>query len=155
MLKFISTTTNKVDRKGRVSVPALFRANIPQSGYQGIFAYKSFKHRCIEGSDTAFIESLSLRINTDFGFFSDENEALANAVLAKLSQLSFDPEGRILIPKDFLSYAEITDSATFVGLGNKFQIWNPLDYERHFEQQLLVARKEAKKLGPFGKEDSR
>ena len=151
MLKFLSTATNKVDRKGRVSVPASFRANIPPGGYQGVVAYKSFKHACIEGSDMAFMESLSERIHGDFGFFSDENEALANAVLGKASQLAFDPEGRVLLSKDFLDHAGIGEAATFVGLGNKFQIWNPASYDRHYEQQLARAKKEAKKLGPVSK----
>lgn len=151
MLKFLSTTTNRVDKKGRVSVPASFRANIPQGGYQGVIAYKSFKHPCIEGSDISFMEKLSERIHSDFGFFSDENEALATVLLGKATQLGFDPEGRIHIPKDYMEHAGVKDSATFVGLGNKFQIWNPDEYEKHYAEQLEVAKKQAKKLGPVSK----
>ena len=151
MLKFLSTATNKVDAKGRVSVPALYRANIGQGGYQGVIVYKSFKHPCIEGSDLAFMEVLSERIHGDFGFFSDENEALATVLLGKSNQLAFDPEGRILFPKDFLKHANIKDKATFVGLGNKFQVWDPTAYEAHYETQLEIAKKEAKKLGPVSR----
>lgn len=153
MLKFLSTATNKVDAKGRVSVPATFRSNIPQEGYQGVVVYKSFKHDCIEGADISFMEQLSERIHGDFGFFSDENEALATVLLGKSTPLGFDPEGRIHVPKDLLDHAGITDKATFVGLGKKFQIWEPEAYERHYEAQLEVAKKQASKLGPVsGKE---
>ena len=148
MIKFLSTATNKVDKKGRVSVPALFRSNIGPEGFQGVIAYKSFKHACIEGADLSFMEQLSERIHGDFGFFSDENEALATVLLGKSVPLSFDPEGRIHLPKDFMGHANIKESATFVGLGNKFQIWNPKAYEGHYEAQLEIAKKEAKKLGP-------
>lgn len=151
MLKFLSTTTNKVDIKGRVSVPALFRANIGPDGFQGIIAYKSFKHPCIEGADTSFMEQLSERIHSDFGFFSDENEALATVLLGKATQMSFDPEGRIHLPKEYLEHANITEAATFVGLGNKFQIWNPPAYEKHYEVQLEIAKVEAGKLGPIAR----
>ncbi len=151
MLKFLSTTTNKVDKKGRVSVPALFRSNIGPEGFQGVIAYKSFKHPCIEGSDISFMEQLSERIHGDFGFFSDENEALATVLLGKSTQLSFDPEGRIHIPREFIEHADIEEQATFVGLGNKFQIWNPKAYQAHYETQLEIAKKEAKKLGPVAR----
>ena len=151
MIKFLSTATNKVDKKGRVSVPALFRANIGPDGFQGVIAYKSFKHACIEGSDVSFMEQLSERIHGDFGFFSDENEALATVLLGKSTQLSFDTEGRIHIPKDFLDHANIKEHCTFVGLGNKFQIWEPKAYDAHYEDQLVIAKREAKKLGPVGR----
>jgi MraZ protein len=151
VIKFLSTTTNKVDKKGRVSVPALFRSNIGPEGFQGVIAYKSFKHPCIEGSDISFMEQLSERIYGDFGFFSDENEALATVLLGKSTQLSFDPEGRIHIPREFIEHADIKEQATFVGLGNKFQIWNPKAYEAHYETQLEIAKKEAKKLGPVAR----
>ncbi len=152
-MKFLSTATNKVDAKGRVSVPATFRSNIPQEGYQGVVVYKSFKHDCIEGADISFMEQLSDRIHGDFGFFSDENEALATVLLGKSSPLNFDPEGRIHIPQELLDHAKITDKATFVGLGKKFQIWEPEAYERHYEEQLKIAKAEAKNLGPVPRKD--
>lgn len=153
MLKFLSTATNKVDAKGRVSVPATFRSNIPQEGYQGVVVYKSFKHDCIEGADISFMEQLSERIHGDFGFFSDENEALATVLLGKSTPLGFDPEGRIHVPQELLDHAGITDKATFVGLGKKFQIWEPEAYERHYQTQLEVAKKQASRLGPVSAKD--
>lgn len=155
MLKFLSTATNKVDSKGRVSVPATFRSNIPQEGYQGVVVYKSFKHDCIEGSDISFMEELSELIHGDFGFFSDENEALATVLLGQSSPLNFDPEGRIHVPQELLDHAGISEKATFVGLGKKFQIWEPAAYERHYEVQLKIAKAEAKNLGPVSKKSPR
>ena len=151
MLKFLSTATNKVDTKGRVSVPATFRSNIPQEGYQGVVVYRSFKHDCIEGADISFMEQLSERIHGDFGFFSDENEALATVLLGKSSPLNFDPEGRIHIPQELLDHAGISEKATFVGLGKKFQIWEPEAYEAHYKEQLKIAKAEAKNLGPVSR----
>lgn len=146
---FLSTTTNKVDRKGRVSVPAAFRSSLPASGYQGIVAYASFKHACLHGADLGFMEELSNSIHGDFGLYSDENEALANAILASARQLSFDPEGRINLSSDLMDHAGITDEATFVGLGKTFQIWQPTAYEAHSIVQRELARTKAASLGPI------
>lgn len=146
---FLSTTTNKVDRKGRVSVPAAFRSTLPQSGYQGIVAYTSFRHACLHGADLGFMEQLSDSIHGDFGLYSDENEALANAILASARQLSFDPEGRVTLTKDLMGHAGISSEATFVGLGKTFQIWEPVAYEAHRTVQRALAETKAGDLGPI------
>lgn len=145
---FLSTTTNRVDRKGRVSVPAAFRSSLPASGYQGIVAYASFKHACLHGADLGFMEELSNSIHGDFGLFSDENEALANAILASARQLSFDSEGRITLAKDLMDHAGIKDEVTFVGLGKTFQIWEPAAYEIHRAAQRALAIEKASELRP-------
>ena len=146
---FLSTTTNRVDRKGRVSVPVAFRSSLPASGYQGIIAYASFKHACLHGADLGFMEQLSDSIHGDFGLYSDVNEALANAILGSARQLSFDPEGRINLSKDLMDHAGITSEATFVGLGKTFQIWEPAAYEAHRLVQLALAKTKAGELGPI------
>ncbi len=146
---FLSTATNRVDKKGRISVPAAFRAVLPTGGFQGIVAYQSFRHPCIHGADLGFMEQLSNSIHSDFGLYSDENEALANAILASARQLPFDPEGRVIIPKDLLDHGEITDEATFVGLGKTFQIWQPEAYAVYREAQRSLAETTAAALRPI------
>ncbi|MCK5575925.1 MAG: hypothetical protein KAI28_08910 [Sphingomonadales bacterium] len=150
MLLFLSTTTNKVDKKGRVSVPAAFRAQLPADGYQGIVVYESLKYNCIEGADLGFMERITDSINGDFGLYSDAHEALANSILGGAHQLSFDPEGRILLPKDLLTYAGIDNEATYVGLGKSFQIWKPSAYLEHKAQFKQRALEEIPNLRPIG-----
>lgn len=145
---FLSTTTNRVDRKGRISVPAAFRSALPAGGFEGIVVYASFKHDCIHGADLGFMEKLSDSIHGDFGLYSDENEALANAILASARQLPFDPEGRVLLPRDLIEHAGISKEATFVGLGKTFQIWEPAAYARHRDTQRSLAEQTAAGLRP-------
>ena len=148
MSLFLSTTTNRVDRKGRISIPANFRASLPARGYQGVVLYPSFKRPCIHGADMGFFEHLSDSIHGDFGLFSDAHEALANATLAESFQLGFDTEGRVTLPRELLSHAGITDQASFVGLGRTFQIWNPEAYQAHRLKQRQLAEQEAANLKP-------
>ena len=145
---FLSTTTNKIDKKGRLSVPVQFRANIGVEAFQGIVIYPSFKHDCLHGTDMGYMERLSDSIHGDFGLYSDENEALATSILAASNQLAFDPEGRVTLPKAMLDHAGISEQATFVGLGSTFQVWQPHAYEKFREKQLDVARQQARNLRP-------
>lgn len=127
MLLFLSTFQNKVDKKGRVSVPATFRAALAQQSFPGIIAFRSFAASCIEGCGMDFLERLTA--STDqLALFSTEQDDLTSLIFADSRQLSWDPEGRIVLPEDLTAHAGITDTAAFVGKGRTFQIWNPEAY---------------------------
>lgn len=125
---FLSTFVNKVDKKGRVSVPATFRATLAQQTFTGIVAYRSFTAPCIEGCGMDFMQRLS-DSTQDFAAFSPEQEDLSALIFADARQLAWDPEGRILLPEDVMEHAGITEAAAFVGKGQTFQIWQPESYK--------------------------
>ncbi|MEK9945892.1 MAG: division/cell wall cluster transcriptional repressor MraZ [Alphaproteobacteria bacterium] len=122
---FLSTFVNKVDRKGRVSVPATFRAVLSQQTFSGVVAIPSLVSAAIEGSGIDRFERLAEGID-DFSPFSDEHDDFSKAIFGKAHQLPFDGEGRIIIPENLLAHAGITERAAFVGQGRSFQIWEPL-----------------------------
>ena len=45
---FLSNYENKIDKKGRVSVPATFRSFLNSMGYNGFITYPSFNHEALE-----------------------------------------------------------------------------------------------------------
>ncbi len=128
MALFLSTFVNRIDKKGRTSVPATFRAALSASAFQGIVAYRSFTSACIEGCGMDFMERLSDSAQ-NFDAFSDEQENLAALIFADARQLAWDPEGRINLPEDILAHAGITETVAFVGKGQTFQIWQPDAYK--------------------------
>lgn len=131
MALFLSTFTNKVDKKGRVSVPAPFRAALAEQLVQGVVVFRSHQHECLEGFDWAKMDEISDRMD-HYDLFSDDQDDLATTVFGESVQLFFDGEGRVVLPIELMEAAHIVDSATFVGLGRKFQIWSP---------ELFAARK--------------
>ena len=147
---FLSTFANKVDKKGRVSVPAQFRAAVSASHFPGIVLYRPLNLPCIEGSDISFLEQLSDRLYGDFGPFDPHQMSVATAILGGAAQLSFDPEGRVALPSELRSNANIESDATFVGIGRKFQIWASEAYKAHHAKQMAVAEVTAPGLPPFG-----
>ena len=124
---FLSTTLNKVDRKGRVSVPAHFRATLSGQSFSGIVLYRSFTQPCIEGCGMDFMERLSESAQ-NLAAFSPEQEEISSLIFADSRSLPWDPEGRILLPEDLLAHANISETAAFVGKGQTFQIWQPDTY---------------------------
>ncbi len=135
MSLFLSTFENKVDVKGRVSLPAQFRNVLQEEGQSYVVLYESSINKCIEGCSLARIEELSKKID-DLDPFSDEQDAFSAIILGGSAQLQFDKDGRILLPKNLMEFANITSSATFIGKGQIFEIWQP----DLFKDYLVEAR---------------
>ncbi|HIJ63857.1 MAG TPA: division/cell wall cluster transcriptional repressor MraZ [Rhodospirillaceae bacterium] len=131
MALFVSTFINKVDGKGRVSVPATFRAALVQQSFPGIIVYPSFTIAAIEGCGTDFLEQLAASSAASFDVFSPQGQDVNTLVFSHSHQLSWDDTGRVVIPEDVLAHANITDQAAFVGLGRTFQIWEPAAFKTH------------------------
>ncbi len=135
---FLSTYTNKIDKKGRVSVPAPFRAALEGQVHHGIVLFGSNQYSCIEGFDWAKMDEIGTRMD-HYDLFSDDQDDLATTIFGESVQLFFDGEGRITLPLDLMEAANLTDKATFVGLGRKFQIWSPDDFALRKNQARRAA----------------
>ena len=128
MALFVGKHVNKIDKKGRVSVPKPFRATVQSRGFSSIYVYPRFKQRALEACDEEFMTRLSRSLD-DLDLFSDDQDDLASVILANAHELTFDSEGRIALPADLAEYAEIKGEALFVGQGPRFQIWQPAAFE--------------------------
>ena len=126
---FLSTYENKLDKKGRVSVPASFRSYLSNTGYNGIVCFPSFNNQSIEAWPQDRIEKISNAIDT-LNPFEDKKDYFATSILSESINLQFDSEGRILITEKLLRHAKIKNSMLFVGQGKTFQIWEPTSFEK-------------------------
>ena len=135
---FLSSYENRLDKKGRVSVPSSFRAYLNSMGYNGFITYPSFNHPALDGCAQDRIEKLSESIDS-LGPFEDKRDYFATSVLSESINLNFDSEGRVSIPKKLLNHAKIKSKIVFVGLGKVFQMWDP----NSFEKFKSIARKKS------------
>ena len=126
---FLSTYENKLDKKGRVSVPASFRSYLSNLGYNGIICYPSFNNNCIEAWPQDRIEKISNAIDS-LNPFEEKKDYFATSILSESINLQFDTEGRILITTKLLKHAKIKNNILFVGQGKTFQLWEPTSYEK-------------------------
>lgn len=132
MALFLSTYTNKMDKKGRISVPAQFRAELSGQSFQGVVLFRSNIYPCIEGVAWSYMQDIGARLD-EFDLFSAEQDDLATSVFGSAVQLPLDGDGRIILPSDLIGFSNLGEKASFVGLGSKFQIWNPADFETRRE----------------------
>ena len=135
---FLSNFENKIDKKGRVSVPATFRSYLNTMGYNGFISYPSFNHSALEACSQDRIEKLSSTIDS-LNPFEEKRDYFATSVLSESESHQFDTEGRVSISEKLLNHAKIKNNVLFVGLGRTFQIWEPTNFEKF----KLLARKKA------------
>ena len=119
---FLSSFENKIDKKGRVSVPATFRSYLNTLGYNGFISYPSFNHSALEACSQDRIEKLSSTIDS-LNPFEEKRDYFATSVLSESESHQFDTEGRVSISEKLLNHAKIKNNVLFVGLGRTFQIW--------------------------------
>ena len=124
MAAFWSTYTNKVDKKGRVSIPAAFRPHLVCKAFQGVVVFPAFRGAALECRNWDQMDEMTRTIS-GLPEFSPEREVLSAALFGAATPLPFDPEGRILLPKHLIEYAGIDHEAAFVGKGDSLQNWEP------------------------------
>ena len=126
---FLSTYENRLDKKGRVSVPASFRSHLANLGYNGVICYPSFNNQCIEAWSQDRIEKITGAIDA-LNPFEEKKDYFATSILSESINLQFDSEGRIALTKKLLKHSKISNSILFVGQGKTFQIWEPTTFEK-------------------------
>ena len=120
---FLSSYENKLDKKGRVSVPATFRSHLNSMGYNGFISYPSFNHSALEACSQDRIEKLSNTIDS-LNPFEEKRDYFATSILSESVNLQFDTEGRVSITDKLLKHANIKSNILFVGLEKLFKSGN-------------------------------
>ena len=121
---FLSQYTNKVDKKGRISLPSLFRNILPKENKNEIILFKSLKFPSIEGCSSERIKKIANRID-ELDIFSDDQDDFATSIFSEIVPTNLDKEGRFSIPDKLKEYSNIKTAVTFIGQGYYFQIWEP------------------------------
>src|SRR5262245_30713231 len=146
---FVSTYVNKLDAKGRVSIPAPYRDILMgQEKLGGVYCFPSFIHPALEGFGSTLLNQFQQRVEKYDPVFSANYEEESQAVFAATQLLGFDDEGRVRLPEEFITHAGIGERIIFVGLGQKFQMWDPVKFEPIQRERIERAR--AARLGNGG-----
>ena len=150
MDRFVSHYRNKVDGKGRVSVPAPFRAAIAKGGFDGVFCYPSLDSAAIDAGGQSLMDQISGLLEA-IDPYSDGRDTLSLALFGQSDVLKLDQDGRAVLTEALRAHAGIEDQAIFVGLGDKFQIWEPDNFQAHLSMARERVQEHKRLLGTRGR----
>jgi len=148
---FLSRFTNTLDVKGRISVPADFRAAVALDGiahnddFDGIIIWPSIDGTWLEGGGMGLIRSHQAMLN-NLKPHDNARTAFERAVFAESHRLSFDASGRVSLPDECVEFAGLDGQATFVGMGRRFEIWNSAAYAVKAKQVRKMAKETRQRL---------
>ena len=131
--RFVSQFTNRFDAKGRITVPAPFRTVMTRDGFDGLYLCQSLYQPALDGGGHRFLADVE-HLLSGLTPHSEPWDMLATAVYGTSETSRVDPEGRITLSETMRAYAGLTEAATFVGLGRKFQIWEPARFATHLAE---------------------
>lgn len=158
MARFTGTYVNKVDKKGRVSVPAPFRTTLealapavkpedlvvkPDGSVVKPPLIVNLKptpdRHALDGVTEAYMDEVQRRLDA-MDLYSPEREALEIREFSETEHLQIDSDGRIILPRHMLELAGITENVAFMGMGSRFQIWEPEALKAHQQVRLAASR---------------
>ena len=141
MDRFVSHYMLRLDAKGRVSIPASFRAVLGRDGFEGLYCYPTLDRPALDAGGNALLAEIEALI-ARFAPYSEEREQFAAALYGTSEVLKIDGEGRVTLTEPLKTHAGIADAIAFAGLGHKFQIWEP----GRFRAELAEATKKVRAL---------
>jgi MraZ protein len=145
MTFFTSEYESKLDAKGRLLLPSRIKAQLPEGtnqlvlrrGYEPcLIIYPLVEFKKVFAKISALNES------------NPDNRVFQRSVLSGLTEIEMDINGRILIPKNMLAYAQLEKDVILTGIGNRVEMWNPGLYEKHLiSDPSELSKLEQKYLG--------
>ena len=124
--------TVSLDQKGRLAIPAKYRASFIQKNETQIVITKDPQYPSLK----IYPKSQWIEISSKLESLQGLDPIVRNlqwTILGNASVTEFDPSGRmlILIPSELRKYAELINEKqiSLIGMGKKFEIWNVSNWE--------------------------
>ena len=124
MSRFLSNATNRIDAKGRVSVPAVFRSVLVERNIQELYCFQDFVFPAISAGGPDLLDRFERQIAAEDPF-SPEANAMSLLIHGGGVFMRLDAEGRLMVTDFIRDFTGVTNEVTFVGRADHFQLWQP------------------------------
>jgi len=149
MERFVSTYAMRLDSKGRMSIPAPFRALIARDGLEHVYCHPALDLPALQAGGARLMAGIDSLIER-YPPYSEAREELAAALYGSIETLRLDPEGRVVLSEGLKTHAQIRDEAVLVGLGDSFRIWEPGRFRTHLAEATAKVRALKRRIGSQG-----
>jgi MraZ protein len=135
---FVSHFTNRLDAKGRVSIPASFRSVLARDGFEGLYCFPSPHAATVDAGGNDLLKEIASRLG-GLETLTADHDMISTALYGISELLKVDGEGRVVLSEGILEHTGIAKAVTFVGLGYKFQMWEPEAFRAHRAEAMKRA----------------
>jgi MraZ protein len=129
MINLIGTYECKADDKGRLMVAAPLKKQLAPVLQEGFILKRSVFQECLELYPMAEWNAMMLKVNK-LNRFRKKNNDFIRLFTAGVKVVEMDTNGRILIPRDLMSFAGIGKDLVLSSAVNIIEIWDKTKYEK-------------------------
>ena len=123
-MRLLGNIEAKVDAKGRVFLPAVFRKGLQTEREESLVMRKDVFQSCLvlypESVWNAQMDQLRSRLNR----WNRAHQEIYRQFVSDVEMITLDGNGRFLIPKRYLRMADIEQEVKFIGMGDTIEIWS-------------------------------
>jgi len=141
---FIGEYTHSIDDKGRVAIPAKFRAKLG-----AVAIVTRGLDRCLFVFAKPEWDKLAEKIIA-LPLAKADSRAFARLMLSGAVDVTPDTQGRVVIPENLKRYAGLEKTAVVAGVYNRIEIWDETTWQRYKEKTEAASDDIAEKLGEMG-----
>ena len=142
MNRFLSNATNRIDAKGRVSVPSAFRSVLSQRDIRELYCFQDFLFPAISVGGLDLLDRFERQIASE-DVFSPQANQMSLLIHGGGVFMKLDAEGRLMVTDFIRDFTGIATEVTFVGRADHFQLWQP----QAFQEMQAAAREERRQRG--------
>ncbi|WP_178990360.1 division/cell wall cluster transcriptional repressor MraZ [Winogradskyella schleiferi] len=129
MNSFIGTYECKADAKGRLMIPAVLKKQLSSALQDGFVLKRAVFQPCLELYPMSEWNKMMEKINK-LNRFKKKNNDFIRRFTAGVKMVEVDSTGRLLIPKDLISFSGISKQVVLASAVNILEIWDKDKYER-------------------------
>lgn len=124
MIQFLGNIEAKLDTKGRVFVPAVFRKILQTEGETFLALRKDIFQDCLVLYPGSVWEKEIAMLRSRLNKWNKEQQQVFRQFLLDTERIEMDASGRILVPKRYLQMANIQSEVRFLGVDETIEIWS-------------------------------
>ncbi|HQW68491.1 MAG TPA: division/cell wall cluster transcriptional repressor MraZ [Flavobacterium sp.] len=129
MNSIIGTYECKIDAKGRLMIPAALKKQLAGSLQDGFVLKRSVFQPCLELYPMSEWNLMMQKINK-LNRFVKKNNDFIRRFTAGVKVVEIDALGRLLVPKDLMTFSQISKDIVLSSAVNIVEIWDKELYEK-------------------------
>ena len=134
-MRFLGNIDAKTDAKGRVFLPSVFRKELQKAGTDTLVLRKDVFQQCLVLYPEEVWNELMDTMRQKLNRWNPQEQQVFRQFVSDAEMVQLDGNGRFLISRRSLDFADITSDVSFIGMGDTVEIWSKQKTEQPFMAQ--------------------
>ena len=141
MKTFLGKIDAKLDAKGRVFVPSVFRKVLSEEERERVVVRMEADEKYLLVYPESVWNRQVVELQSKLNEWDSEDQMLLMQFVGDAEVLEFDVQGRVLLPKRLQMRMGLENEIVFVGMVDRIAMWNKSVYEEQFAVKAKLSER--------------